>query len=205
MSVLALTATPLAVTSTAPAAGAHATAHAAARAADRQISYTAWDAGADLAAGTMRGVRVARGKVRLDDPARTARYRRTTWERGTWTSPWTTPGFAFTELVPSWEARTPAGTFVQVQVRGRTAGGNRSSWDTLGRWASYDDGFRRTSQGSQTDDLGTVATDTWKVPGLTTWQVRWRWCCATTAPSRPASRPRGPATTAPGSSTTSPG
>ena len=161
---LALVATPLAATSAAPAASAGA--------ADRQIAYTTWDTRADLAMGAAKGARVVRGAVRLDAPARTARYARTTWERGTWTSPWTTPGFTFTELVPSWEARTPAGTFVQVQVRGRTAGGAVSSWDSLGRWASYDAGFRRTSQGSQPDDLGTVATDTWKVSGLTAWQVR---------------------------------
>jgi len=164
LSVLALAAAPLAVTSAAPTATA--------RSADRQIAYTAWDTRADLRDGAARGVRVVKGTVRLDEPARTARYARTTWERGTWTSPWTRPGFAFTELVPSWEARTPAGTFVQVQVRGRAADGSRSSWDTLGRWASHDTGFRRTSQGSQPDDLGTVATDTWKVPGLTSWQVR---------------------------------
>lgn len=164
MSVLALAATPLAVTTTVPAADA--------RAADRQVSYTAWDTAHQLRAGAMKGVRVARGQIRLADPARTARYRRTTWERGTWTSPWTEPGFAFTELVPSWDARTPVGTFVQVQVRGRTTDGTRSNWDTLGRWAAHDTDFRRTSQGSQPDDLGTVATDTWKVPGLTAWQVR---------------------------------
>ena len=57
-------------------------------------------------------------------------------------------------------------------MRGRSADGTRSSWDSLGRWASHDTDFRRTSQGSQPDDLGTVATDTWKVPGLTSWQVR---------------------------------
>ena len=164
LTALALAAAPLAATSPAPGATA--------RAADRQVGYTAWDTRADLEAGSAAGVRVVRGTVRLDAPARTARYARTTWERGTWTSPWATPGFAFTELVPSWEARTPAGTFVQVQVRGRSADGTVSSWDSLGRWASHDAGFRRTSQGSQPDDLGTVATDTWKVSGLTGWQVR---------------------------------
>ena len=164
LTALALVAAPLAATSAAPGASA--------RAADRQVGYTAWDTRADLEAGATSGARVVRGTVRLDDPARTARYARTTWERGTWTSPWATPGFTFTELVPSWEARTPAGTFVQVQARGRSADGTVSSWDSLGRWASHDAGFRRASQGSQPDDLGTVATDTWKVPGLTGWQVR---------------------------------
>ncbi|HEX4978045.1 MAG TPA: peptidase C39 family protein [Nocardioides sp.] len=164
LTALTLAAAPLTATAVVPAA--------AARGTDRQIAYTAWDTSGALAAGRAQDVRVVRGTVRLADPDRTTRYAGSTWERGTWTSPWVSPGFAFTELVPSWEARTPAGTFVQVEVRGRSAGGTRSSWDGLGRWASYDTGFRRTSLGSQSDDLGTVATDTWRVRGLTQWQVR---------------------------------
>lgn len=138
----------------------------------RPITYTSWDTRADLEAGALDGGRVARGAVVLDAPTRTARLMSTTWERGSWTSPWATPGFAFTELVPSWEARTPVGTFVRVQVRGRASDGSVSSWDSLGRWASHDADVRRSSQGGQPDDLGTVATDTWKVAGLTGWQVR---------------------------------
>lgn len=168
MSVLALVATSLGGATGVSAGGAA----AAAPTADRQIAYAAWDSAADLSTGATTGTRVDRGTVLLTEPARSARYAGTTWERGTWTSPWASPGFTFTELVPSWEARTPAGTFVQVHVRGRAADGTVSSWDSLGRWASHDAGFRRTSQGSQPDDLGTVATDTWKVPGLTGWQVR---------------------------------
>lgn len=164
-SVLALVAASLGVSPMAAGAGA-------VRAVDRQVAYTAWGTEPELGAGAADGVRVESGAVLLDEPSRTARYAGSTWERGSWTSPWVTPGFAFTELVPSWEARTPAGTFVTVQVRGRSADGSRSSWDTLGRWASHDTDFRRTSQGSQPDDLGTVATDTWRVPGLRSWQVR---------------------------------
>ena len=80
---------------------------------------------------------------------------------GRWTSPWVSPGFALSELVPSWAASTPEGTLVQVEVRGTSEGGTRSSWDTLGRWARGDATFKRTSVGSQTDDLARVATDTW--------------------------------------------
>lgn len=138
----------------------------------RPIAFTSWDSGVDLGAGTLDGARVTRGTVLLDAPTATQRYDGVTYDRGTWTSPWTTPGFAFTELVPSWEARTPPGTFVQVQVRGRAADGSRSSWDLLGRWAAHDASFRRTSQGEQGDDLGSVATDTWLTRPLTSWQVR---------------------------------
>ncbi len=139
----------------------------------RKIDYTSWDKAADLAAGRSRAVRVVRGKLRLDSPTATARAAGRRWDKGSWTSPWTAPGFALTELVPSWDAKTPEGTFVRVQVRGRTADGRRSSWDSLGRWASGDQQLKRRSHGSQTDDLGRVATDTWvALTPMTSWQLR---------------------------------
>lgn len=163
----ALAAVPLVLTSLTGAARG-----AGAATAQSPIAYTAWDSAADLASGSFASVRIARDALRLDAPSSTRRYAGSTWDVGRWTSPWTTPGFSFTELVPSWEARTPDGTFVEVQVRGRGAGG-RSSWDTVGRWASGDAGFRRTSQGPQADDLAHVSTDTFVADGaLDSWQVR---------------------------------
>jgi hypothetical protein len=145
---------------------------AAAATAQRPIAYTAWDTDTALADGHLAGVRVARGKLRLDHPTVTRRYARQTYDVGRWTSRWTAPGFAFTELIPSWTARTPDGTFVEVAVRARGTSG-RSSWDTLGRWSSSDTGFRRTSQGSQTDDLARVATDTFVAnSSFDSWQIR---------------------------------
>jgi hypothetical protein len=145
---------------------------AGAATAARPIAYTAWDSEAELATGSFAAVRIARDALRLEAPSGTRRYAGRSWDFGRWTSPWTTPGFSFTELVPSWQARTPEGTFVEVQVRGRSAAG-RSSWDTLGRWASGDAGFRRTSQGPQTDDLARVATDTFVADGsFDSWQLR---------------------------------
>jgi hypothetical protein len=165
---------PAALTALSLAAGTTlVTAPADAKAPGRKVAYTAWDSGAAIATGTARAVRVTKGKVRLDAPTATSRVRGTTYQRGSWTSPWATPGFAFTELVPSWDAATPEGTFVRVQLRGRTADGRTSSWDDLGRWASGDQQFRRTSRGSQTDDLARVATDTFvATTPLTSWQVR---------------------------------
>ena len=46
-------------------------------------------------------------------PARTYSYAR-------WTSPSFAPGFGFTELVASWNAETPAGTWIQVEMQGLT-------------------------------------------------------------------------------------
>lgn len=144
----------------------------------RQISYTQWTG---FGQGSFAGVRVARGQLRLATPTARVRYddphggRTKTYERGHWTSPWRSSGYGLTELIASWDATTRGDTWVEVKVRGRAESGQRTSWDVLSRWAAGDSSFRRTSAGSQTDDLARVATDTWvadSAGGLTSWQVR---------------------------------
>ena len=147
----------------------------AARAPARQIGYTQWDTGADFGTGTMAGVRVSRDRILLATPvgSRTYAGRRYAW--GRWTAPWTASPFGLTELVSSWSATTPGDSWVEIQVRGRSADGRTSSWDTLGRWTSGDATVRRTSVGGQGDDLADVAVDTWRSAsstGLTSWQLR---------------------------------
>ena len=46
-------------------------------------------------------------------------YGTKTYDAGTWTSAWHDPGFAFSQAVASWNARTPAGTWIQVELRAR--------------------------------------------------------------------------------------
>jgi hypothetical protein len=141
--------------------------------APRQISYRQWDTTAQLRSGAFSGTGVASGTLRLTRPSARVRVGGRDYVRGTWTSPWVRPGFRLTELVPSWAATTPVGTLVQVDVRGLGPHGTRSSWDTLARWAGPDRSFRRTSLGSQRDDLAHVATDTWETyAGLPAWQLR---------------------------------
>ena len=132
----------------------------AAAAADspRLIDYRSWDSAAQLWISTPTSRTTVAG---------------TRYAVGTWTSPWVRPPGGFSELVPSWASTTPAGTLIQVRVRGADPSGRRSSWDTLGRWAGTDRTFRRTSLGSQPDDLARVATDTWLTSRrLRSWQVR---------------------------------
>ena len=144
--------------------------------APRHIAYRAWDTTAELGTGTFSGTSASAGRLRLTNPTSRTTIGRAAYQFGSWTSPWVSPGFALTELVPSWAASTPEGTLVQVDVRGTSEGGTRSSWDTLGRWARGDASFKRTSLGSQTDDLARVATDTWVATysGFTSWQLRVR-------------------------------
>jgi len=79
---------------------------------------------------------------------------------GTWTSPWFSPGFGFTELVASWNAATPAGTWIDVQMRATTDKGVVTKWYVMGQWTFDDAAFLRTSVGGQGDENGFVAIDT---------------------------------------------
>ena len=97
------------------------------------------------------------------------------YDRGRWFSPWVRPGAGFVQLVASYTARTPVGTFIEISARARTSGGSISSWDSLGRWASHDRGFHRMSRTDQPDDVAWVDVDTLVAqPGLrlTRWQLR---------------------------------
>lgn len=141
----------------------------------RRIHDARFDTAAELASGRASGLQVVRGGLALGGGTRLRTVAGQRYEQGSWTSPWRSPGFSFTELIPSWHARTPGNSWVEVQVRGRRADGTRSSWDTLARWTSGDRHLLRTSFASQDDDLARVAVDTWQAPnGLASWQLRLR-------------------------------
>lgn len=136
----------------------------------REIAFSSWS-GDELAAGRHRGTSLSDSAIVISTPTGT----RGGYELASWTSPWTATGFGFTQLIASWAAKTPGDSWVEVQVRSRTAAGTRSSWDTMARWASGDKHLRRTTVSGQTDDLGRVNVDTWLAAGaegLTSWQVR---------------------------------
>ena len=80
---------------------------------------------------------------------------------GTWTSGSYSPGFAFNELVSSWNAKTPAHTWIQVEVKPQLDDGHwAAKWYVLGRWAYGDSDFHRTSVGGQGNADGFVSIDT---------------------------------------------
>jgi len=92
---------------------------------------------------------------------------------GTWSSPWFSTGFGFTELVASWNASTPAGSWIEVNMRATTDKGALTKWYTMGRWAYGDADFQRTSVGGQGDADGFVSIDTFfaKDHPLTAYQL----------------------------------
>ena len=93
---------------------------------------------------------------------------------GVWTSPWFQTGFGFTELVSSWNADTPAGTWIQIDMHATTDRGTTTKWYTMGRWAFGDGDIQRTSVGGQGDADGFVSIDTFfaKDHPLTSYQLR---------------------------------
>lgn len=80
--------------------------------------------------------------------------------RGTWTSPAVNPAFPFTRLVASWNAHTPAGSWMQVDVQAATDDGRSTPWYVLGIWADDDRAITRTSVSGQADHDAQVDTDT---------------------------------------------
>lgn len=75
------------------------------------------------------------------------------------TSPVITSPFNYKEAIASWNASTPAGSWIEVQLRAQYAG-TWSKWYTLGIWASDTSTITRHSVNGQGDTDGTVYTDT---------------------------------------------
>jgi hypothetical protein len=75
------------------------------------------------------------------------------------TSPEITTAFEFTEAIASWNASTPAGSWIEVQFRAQY-GTRWSKWYVLGIWASDAATVARHSVNAQGDEDGSVSTDT---------------------------------------------
>ncbi|HYT39089.1 MAG TPA: C39 family peptidase, partial [Acidimicrobiia bacterium] len=80
------------------------------------------------------------------------------------TSPLTPAGFGITRAVPSWDADTPPGSWIEVSLRARLPGGRLTKWYSAGVWAADGSTVARHSVDAQGDDDATVATDTLVVP-----------------------------------------
>ncbi|MDP8921889.1 MAG: peptidase C39 family protein [Chloroflexota bacterium] len=65
----------------------------------------------------------------------------------------------FTELIPSWNAATPPGTWVEIRVRVRI-GDRWTGWYAFGSWSTDDAPGRRASVADQRNEDGRVLTDT---------------------------------------------
>ncbi|HET7327488.1 MAG TPA: peptidase C39 family protein [Nocardioidaceae bacterium] len=155
---------------------------AAGTAPEHHVSYADWSNRAELSRGVHQGTWVRRGALGLHRPVGTRWYRdphtdrpARRYEYARWRSPWKRTRFGLTELVASWNASTPGHSWVEIEMRGTTETGQRSTWYVLGRWAAGGRALRRTSADSQSDGIGAVATDTFRTAGghrLRNWQLR---------------------------------
>ncbi|MFD9355388.1 peptidase C39 family protein [Streptomyces sp. NPDC060031] len=151
----------------APASGA-----ASAKTVDNRFwfSYAHWRAGFHQGTTAVGG---ARPGLEIKTPAGRIEYadphtgKKSTWEYATWTSPVHASTVPASEAIASWNARTPAGTWIQTELRGTYTDGTATPWYVMGRWASGDGDIRRTSVDGQTDGKSTVWTDTLAVDAPT--------------------------------------
>jgi hypothetical protein len=109
------------------------------------------------------------------DPFATGGPLAISYRSGTWVSDPVTSPFAFDELVASWNAATPDGTWIKTEMQA-TGSGRTTKWYVLGIWAAGDGTIHRTSVPAQGDADGYVAIDTFvrssKAAPLTSYQLR---------------------------------
>ncbi|HET6743142.1 MAG TPA: peptidase C39 family protein [Kribbella sp.] len=150
----------------------------------REIAYRTWTSSADFLAGEQHGTTVSDGALMFGTPTGTTSYvdpfgdgTAKTYDQTSWVSPHVSTGFGLTELVASWNATTPPGTWIEVSMAGTTNLGTTSKWYVLGRWSGGDDtaagDIHRTSVPSQGDADGSVAVDTFQA-ATGKWLDRWQ-------------------------------
>lgn len=141
------------------------------------VDNHAWTTYADWRRGAAQGTRAvagprpglaiggAIGRVDYTDPhtGKTAN-----WEYATWTSPVHKLSVPATETIASWNADTPAGTWIQIELHGTYSDGTDTPWYVMGRWAAGDQDIKRTSVDDQTDGKSTIWTDTFAIDDATT-------------------------------------
>ncbi|MFE7537890.1 peptidase C39 family protein [Streptomyces rhizosphaericola] len=134
-------------------------------------TYTDWRHGSGngtrVLAGPRPGLAIATPAGRTDytDPHTGGTA---AWEYATWTSPAHRSAVPATELITSWNARTPAGTWIAVELSAAYADGTTTPWFVMGRWASGDGDIRRTSVDGQGDAHSSVWTDVLSVDDAST-------------------------------------
>ncbi|CAM3422236.1 peptidase C39 family protein [Stackebrandtia soli] len=141
--------------------------------ADADIDFREWASTRQWHEGEAQGVKVdsrgGRPGIRFHKAVDSVEYTdphtdvTANWDIAVWTSPWYEIGFGATEVIPSWNAETPAGSWLQVELAARYDDGADSEWFVMGRWASGETDIRRTSVDGQGDPRATIWTDTFSI------------------------------------------
>ncbi|WP_133847382.1 C39 family peptidase [Labedaea rhizosphaerae] len=129
------------------------------------VDFHSWDSLPEFLHGRLDGLLPTLGGLRIGRPAGSIDHTEAdgttrSYDYATWTSPYYQQGFDATQLVASWNAKTPKDTWLQVEMRGTTSAGAQTTWYTMGRWAFGDQDIKRTSVPDQSDANGGVDVDT---------------------------------------------
>lgn len=139
-----------------------------------QTGFIRWRAAENgFASWTLSGVRLNAGALEFDpatatpgtDPYAPGAYNEGNYYNGgaflvgEATSPEITAAFDYKQAIASWNASTPAGSWVEIQFRAQY-GTRWSKWYVLGIWAADDSTIRRHSVKLQGDTDATVGDDT---------------------------------------------
>ncbi|OXM57447.1 hypothetical protein CFP71_08440 [Amycolatopsis thailandensis] len=133
---------------------------------DESIDHHEWSGRHGFRDGRLEGLDLDRGALRIDRPIGTVEHTEPalgttkTYEYGQWTSRSRKQGFDASQLVASWNAKTPAKTWIKIEAKGRTASGAETAWYVMGRWAAGDADIKRTSVDGQSDANAAVDVDT---------------------------------------------
>ncbi|AEW97753.1 MULTISPECIES: peptidase C39 family protein [Streptomycetaceae] len=136
------------------------------------VDHHSWASYPDWRRGTADGTRAVAGRrpgIVIGRPAGTTEYHdphtgtTAAWEYATWTGPVRTLPHGATELVASWNAHTPEGTWIQAELAGTYQDGTATPWYVMGRWAAGDTDIKRTSVDGQGDGRSAISTDTFAV------------------------------------------
>jgi hypothetical protein len=136
------------------------------------VDYRAWTSYSDWRTGSAQGVRPVAGlrpSLVIATPAGRVDYtdphtgKTATWEYAVWTSPVHRLSVPSTEAIASWNAQTPAGTWLQVELQGGYSDGTQTPWYVMGRWAAGDEDIKRTSVDDQKDGKSSISTDTFAI------------------------------------------
>jgi len=138
----------------------------------RPVDNRAWTSYTDWRGGTADGTRAvagARPGLVIARPSGTTDYTdphtgtTAAWEYATWTSPVHRLKVPASEVIASWNAHTPEGTWLQIELKGTYSDGTDTPWYVMGRWAAGDQDIRRTSVDDQSDGRSSIWTDTFSV------------------------------------------
>lgn len=152
-----------------------------AHAASDSQSIRRWSLNSDFRGGTSSGLTISGGAISISKPTGAFTLVDPYGDKlkhkvvySSWTSPWVSTGFDTRTIIPSWNVTGPNGTWVRIQIRGKTAT-KTGSWDKIADWGYGTGGIHRQSGSAATDDLSRVDVDTVVTNGsyrFRSWQIR---------------------------------